>query len=118
MDLIGNIILGIFFLVFGILLYILGRWWVKRKLRNIESESVYKLHITSSGLALCILMVFAWVIGLSQEHISPGTEIGKFVSTWLGKLYYVAIVTMLAIVFGLILQMLGFTLFRNPNDDE
>jgi Kef-type K+ transport system membrane component KefB len=118
MDLIGYIILGMLFLIFGILLYIPGRWWVKHKLRNIESESEYKLHITSSGFALCVLMVFAWVIGLSQEHFSPGTEFSKFVSTWLGKLYYIAIVTILTLVFGLILQMLGFTLVRNQNDDE
>ena len=106
------------FLVVGILLYIPGHCWAKRKLHNVESDSKYGLHITSSGFALCVLMVFALLIGLSREHLAPGTEFGKFVSTWLGKLYYIAIVSILTLVFGLILHMFGFTLFRNPNDDE
>jgi uncharacterized membrane protein len=110
MDLTGFMILGMIFLILGVLLYIPGHWWAKRKLRNMESDGEYKLHITSAGLA--------WVIGLSQEHLSPGTEFGKFVSTWLGKLYYIVIVAILALVFGLILELFGFKLFRKPNDDE
>jgi hypothetical protein len=118
MDLIGYIIVGMLFFIFGILLYISGHWWAKRKLRNVESGSEYGFHITSSGFALCALMVVALLLGLSQEHLSPETEFAKFISTGLGKLYYIAIVSMLTIVFGLILQMLGFTLFRHPNNDE
>jgi uncharacterized membrane protein len=118
MDLTGFMLLGMIFLILGVLLYIPGHWWAKRKLRNMESDGEYKLHITSAGLAWCVLMVFAWVIGLSQEHLSPGTEFGKFVSTWLGKLYYIVIVAILALVFGLILELFGFKLFRKPNDDE
>jgi len=118
MDLIDYIILGMLFFIFGILIYIPGHWWTKRKLRNVESGSEYGFHITSSGFALCALMVVVLLLGFSQEYLSPETEFGKFISTGLGKLYYIAIVTMLTIVFGLILQMLGFTFFRHPNNDE
>jgi len=118
MELIDCAMFGMVFMVFGILVYIPCQWWTKRKLRNIEPGHVYGLHITSSGLALCVLMVVALLLGVSQEYLSSETEFGKFVSTGLGKLYYIAIVTMLTIVFGLILQMLGFTLFRHQNNDE
>lgn len=118
MGLLDYIVFMMIFLISGVVLYTLGRWWVKRKLGNLESESEYKLHITSAGFAWCVLMIFAWVIGLSQEFLSPETEFGKFVSTWLGKLYYIVIVSIFALVFGLLLQLLGFTLFRKPNDDE
>jgi len=118
MDLIGYILLGMLFLISGILLYIPGHWWAKRKIRNMATGSQYGLHITSSGLALCTLMVVALVLGFSQEHLSPETEFGKFVSSWLGKLYYMAIVGMLTILFGLILQMLGFTLFKHPDNKK
>ncbi len=118
MELVDLILYGLFFLVIGVLLYIPVRWWGKRKLRNAPPDSEYKLNITSGGLALCVLMVVALLLGFSQEYLSPETDFGKFVGTGLGKLYYIAIVTMLTIVFGLILAMLGFRLFRHPNGDE
>jgi hypothetical protein len=115
MDLVGYIL---FFLVIGVLLYIPGHWWAKRKLRNAESGSKFELHITSAGFALCTLMVVALLLGFSQQYLAPQTEFGKFVSTPLGRLSYLVAVYALTVVFGLILEMLGFTLFRNPNGDE
>jgi heme/copper-type cytochrome/quinol oxidase subunit 2 len=118
MDVVGYILFGLIFLVIGVLLYIPGRWWAKRKLRNAPPNSEYNLHITSSGLALCVLMVFTLVIGSSQRYLAPESEFGRFVSNPLGLLFFWAAVTVATIVFGLVLEMLGFTLYRRPNRDE
>ena len=115
MDLFAYIL---FFLVIGVLLYIPGRWWAKRKLRNTPPDSEYKLHITSAGLALCVLTVFILIIGSSQRYLAPESEFGRFVSNVFGLLFFWAAVTVTMIVFGLVLEMLGFTLFRRLNGDE
>jgi hypothetical protein len=118
MDLVGYVVLGLIFLVIGILLYIPGRWWAKHKLRDTQPESDARLHITSSGLALIVLMVFVLVIGSSQQYLAPETEFGQFVSNGLGLLFFVVAVTVTTIVLGLVLIMLGFTLFRRQDGDE
>ena len=118
MEIFGYIVLLMVFLVLGILMYFPLRWLAKRKLRNIPTEHEYRLTITSSGLACIALMVFTLIIGFSQETFSPETEFGRFISTVTGKLYYLITVVLLTIVFGLILQKLGFTLFKHPDNEE
>ena len=118
MEFIDYIAFVMIFMLFGILLYIPLRWWAKWKVRNTSPDSDYKLHITSAGLAWIVLMIFALLIGFSQETFSPETEFGKFISTVPGKFYYVVIIFLLTVVFGLILQKLGFKLYKNPDNDE
>jgi cytochrome b561 len=118
MELFDYIFFLMAFLVFGILLYFQLRWWAKRKLRNTPSENEYKLHITSAGFACFALMIFALLIGFSQETFSPETEFGRFISTIPGKFYYLIIVYLLTVIFGLILQKLGFILFKHPDNEE
>ena len=118
MDLFGYIVLAIVLLLFGMLLYFPLRWWAKRKLRNIPSENELKLHITSSGIAWIALMVFALLIGFLQESISPRTEFGRFISTVSGKVYYIVNIFLLSVILGLILQKLGFKLFKKKDNDE
>ena len=118
MENIGYVMLVMIFLVFGLLLYIPCHWLVKRKTRNIDPDSDLLLRITSSGLALCTLMTVALILDFSQEHLSPGTEFGRFISSFTGKIYYIIGVCILTVIFGLILQKLGYTLFRRPDDDE
>ena len=118
MDVIGYVILGAIFLVFGILLYIPCHWWIKRKTRSIDTENTFVLRITSSGLALCTLMVVSLILGFAQEHLSPESKFGIFITSWSGKLYYLIIVFLLTVIFGLILKRLGFTLFRRPDNDD
>jgi hypothetical protein len=116
MDLVGYIGLVLIFLVIGILLYIPG--WTTHKLRNAPPGSDARLHITSSGLALIVLMVFVLVIGTSQRYLAPETEFGRFVSNGFGLLFFWVAVTVTTWVLGLVLTMLGFTLFRHPDEDE
>ncbi len=109
----------IIFLVLGILLYIPVRWLVKRKTHKIDFEkSGLSLRITSSGLALSTFLVAALLLGFAQEYLSPETLFGRFIGTWHGKLYYIVILWLVTTLFGLILQMLGFTLFKRSDKDE
>ena len=118
MELFGYIFLVMIFPVFGILLYLPLRWWAKRKLRDISSENELKMHITSAGIAWVTLIVFALLIGFLQESISPRTEFGRFISTFSGKVYYIVNIFLLSIILGLILQKLGFKLFKKKDNDE
>ena len=118
MEIFGYILLLMVFLVLGILLYVPLRWWAKRKLHDTPSESELKLHITSSGVAWTTLMISALLIGFVQESISPETEFGRFISTVPGKVYYCVIVLLLSVIFGLILQKLGFILFKKQDNDD
>lgn len=113
------IIFGTVFLVFGILLYIPCLWLVKCKTRNIDQESSFMLRITSSGLALCTLMTVALILGFARGQISPESNFGIFISSWSGKFYYMILIFASFEIFGIILEKLGFTLFRrHDNDDE
>ena len=119
MGLTDYIILGIIFLVFGILLYIPCHWLLRRKTRNLDPGSDFMLRITSSGLALFTLMMVALILGFAQEYLSPGSEFGMFITSWSGKFYYIILVFILTVIFGLILERLGFTICKRPdNNDE
>ena len=118
MALIDYYIIVITFIVFGVLLYIPCHWLIKRKIRNINPNNDFMLRITSSGLALITLMTVALFLGLSQEHFAPDTSFGRFISSVNGKIYYIILVWILTFIFGLILQKLGYTLFRRSDDDD
>jgi len=118
MELFDYIFFLMVFLVLGILLYLPLRWWAKRKLHDIPSEHEYRLHITSSGLACIVLMIFSLLIGFFQEYLSPETEFGRFISTVPGKFYYIIFVNLLTVIFALILQKIGFTLYKHPDKKE
>ena len=119
MGLIDYVILGIVFLVFGILLYIPCHWWLRRKTRKLDPGGDFMLRITSSGLALCTLMVAALILGFAQEYLSPESEFGIFITSWSGKFYYIILVWILTVIFGLVLDKLGFKICKRPdNDDE
>lgn len=118
MELTTYIIFGIFFLLIVCLLYIPIRWIAKRKLVNPRTDSILRLHITSSGFALITLMVFSLILGSFQKVLAPQTEFGKFVNTNIGMISFWVIVTLLFIVFGYFLQMIGYKLFRKSNEDR
>ena len=102
----------------GVLLYIPGRLLAKRKLLNTKPGSDLRLHVTSSGFALVTLMVFVLMLGFSQQYLAPQTEFGKFISTGIGFLSFLAAVTAITTVFGLLLEVMGFKLFRHSNENE
>lgn len=118
MDFLGYLMLVILFLLIGFLIYIPCRLLVKRKLLSSNSESDFRLHITSSGFALAAIMVFVLVVGFSQQYIAPETEFGKFIGTGIGFISFLAVVWAIVTIFGLILTAMGFRLFQHSKKDE
>jgi hypothetical protein len=101
----------------GVLLYIPARWWAKRKLANSPAHSQARLRVTPAGRAFATLVVGLLFIGFSQQYFAPQSEFGQFVSTSLGRLVFAIGVTGLSVVIGMVLELVGFTLFRPPSDD-
>lgn len=110
--------LSVFCLIAGMLLYIPLRWWAKRNFRDAPSENEYKLHVTSAVFACIALMIFALLIGFTQEVFSPETVFGRFIRTLPGKFYYLITVFLLTVVVGLILWKPGFTPFIHPDNEK
>lgn len=118
MPLSAYILLGVCLSVIGIILYIPVRLLAKRKLENSKPGNGLQLQVTSAGFAFAALMVFLLVLGFAQEHFAPQTAFGKFIGTGMGKLSFSAAVVAAISVFGMILEVMGFELFRNSDKDE
>ena len=117
MDWEGLALTALLCLPLGVLLYIPARWWAKRKLANSPANSRARLRVTSAGLAFATLLVGVLFIGFSQQYFAPQSEFGQFVGTSLGRLVFGVGVTVLSVVIGMVLELLGFTLVRPPGDD-
>lgn len=119
MDWPGFVAIACLALVLGVVLYIPGRWWAKHRLRNAPSGSRLRLRVTAAGFAVCVLMVGVLIAGSSQQYWAPQTQFGQFVATGVGRLVFWSVVAVSTIVLCMILEMLGFTLFKHPdNTDE
>jgi hypothetical protein len=80
---------------------------VKRKLKNSPPESNERLHVTSAGFVFYGLIVFALFAGITQEHLAPDTEFGRFVSTRLGRLMFVMAIAVISAAVGTALEKMG-----------
>ena len=111
-------IIGGFCKLLGVLLYVPARWWARRKLRTVPVDSAARLHVTSAGLAFCVLVVSLMLAAVLQPYVAPQTALAQFLSTGIGRLVFFGALAILSGVFALILELLGFTLFRRPNHDR
>ena len=112
------LIVGTFFVVAGVLLYLPARWWAKHKLRSAPADSAARLHVTSAGLAHAVLTVVLLIAVQMQARRAPQTELGLFLATGIGQVVFCGVFTVVAGVFAAILEMLGFTLYRRPSSDD
>jgi hypothetical protein len=112
------LIVGSFFVVVGVLLYLPARWWAKRRLRSAPADSAARLHVTSAGLAHAVLTVVLLIAVQMQARRAPQTELGHFLATGIGQVVFGVVVTVVAGVFAAILKMLGFALYRGPSGDD
>lgn len=111
------VVIGTFSFVFGTLLYVPARWWARRKLRESPPDSNARLHVTSAGFALAALLVGLLLFGYAHEHVAPESDLGRFVSTGSGRLVFGAAVSVVAIVVGMVLELLGFKLVHRSDRD-
>jgi hypothetical protein len=104
--------------VLSLLVYLPARWLLTWKSKDRSPTRDARLHVTGAGFAHTALVVGILFIGFSQQHLAPETAFGQFVGTRLGSLAFAVGMIGVAVVVGMVLEMLGFTLFHRPNDNE
>lgn len=92
------IVIGLFTLGLGILLFVPAWLWVKHKQRT-DAAVRAKLRLTRLGWLLICVMVIALIGGYSMQYIVPESLLGQFVKTPGGRFLYLVIV---ALIFWLI----------------
>jgi hypothetical protein len=110
--------IAIFCVVLSLLVYLPTRWLLTWKSKSGSPTRDARLHVTPAGFAYTALLVGILFIGLSQQHLAPETAFGQFVGSGLGSLAFAVGMIGIAVVLGMVLEMLGFTLFRPSNDNE
>jgi hypothetical protein len=118
MNLSAFVAIAIFCVVLSLLVYLPARWLLTWKSKNGSPTRDAQSHVTPAGFAYTALVVGILFIGFSQQHLAPQTAFGQFVGTGLGSLAFTVGMIGIAVVLGMVLEMLGFTLFRPPNDSE
>lgn len=106
------LVIGGFSVLLGIVLYVPGRWWAKRKLREAPAASAARVRVTRAGLVFYGIMILFLMIGLFQEHLAPQSRIGEFVSTRVGRLAFVGAYVGVSVLIENMLTRLGFTFVR------
>ena len=80
------LVIGSFTILLGLLLYVPGRWWAKRQLKNAPDGSVGKARVTQVGYLFFGIMIGLLFFGFAQEHMAPSSRLGALVSTRIGRL--------------------------------
>jgi ABC-type xylose transport system permease subunit len=110
------LVIGGFTVLAGMLLYIPGRWWAKRQLRNAPDESIGKARVTRAGYLFFAIMIGLLLIGFAQEHIAPSSRLGEFVSTRAGRLVFLGSFAAAGFVIENLLARAGIKLVRRETD--
>lgn len=85
------VVIGLFTLGLGVLLFVPAWIWVKRKQRS-EPGKHPKLRLTRLGWVLIWITVVILIGGLMMDYIAPRSLLGRFVKVPGGRLIYMAIV--------------------------
>ena len=107
MDIKAAALIGGGAIVVGLVLYIPGYFLAKYLLRRSSPRSNAHGRITKLGAVVYGAMAFAMFIGYAQEHLSPQTWFGHFVSNWGGRLAYTGAVALVWAGIERILKKLG-----------
>jgi hypothetical protein len=79
-------VIGAFALLLGIVLYIPGRWWARRKLHDASLGSPARASLTPIGYVVIGLLVFALVGTFSLKDLAPDSLIGRIEGSRVGRL--------------------------------
>jgi hypothetical protein len=112
------VVIGGFCVLLGLLLYLPARLWAKHRLRNAPAESAARLQVTSAGLAFAVLTVGLTLAGSLQSYLAPETEFGQFLATGVGRVLFVGAAAIVSGIVAMVLELLGFTLFRRPRNEK
>lgn len=102
------LVIGIFSLVFGLILYLPARWWLRRRLRKAPPDSSDHWRITPLGLVVYGVMVAVMMTGFSLQYLAPHTWAGHFVSTSHGRIVFTAALVVVWSVLEVVLTANGW----------
>jgi hypothetical protein len=95
----------------GLILYIPCHFLAKYLLRRSAPKSYARRRITTLGLVVYAAMVVALFVGFTQEHFAPHTWFGHFMSNWLGRLTYAAVLVTVWFCIEYLLTRRGYVLW-------
>jgi cytochrome c biogenesis factor len=121
MDLEALLVVGLFSLVLGALLYAPARIWAKREARA-DPRNHPRLGLTRLGWILMLVAILVLICGLLMDQIAPGTKLGKLASTASGRFFYLMAVLLVFWVVETALKRKGIKLFKervsNPTEKK
>ena len=103
------IVIGVFTLGLGVLLFVPAWIWAKRQ-RRTEPEKHPKIKLTKLGWALIGATIIILIGGLLMDYIAPESPLGRFIRLPGGRFFYFAIVASLFWVLELALKAKGIKL--------
>jgi hypothetical protein len=112
-------VIGSLTVVLGVLLYVPGRWWARRKLRDAPKEASARRSVTPTGYVLAGLITTAFVSAFSLSYFAPESIVGRWASTSVGRLAIAVSLVGLCAILELIARKLGFKLVvLRPSTDK
>ncbi len=101
--------IGIFTIILGVVLYIPGRLWAKRKLKE-HPNTQASLKVTKFGYILTSSMLLVLFGGLSFQYFSPNSFFGEYMKTKTGRLTFTALVIIIFVLVERIFKTKGYTM--------
>jgi hypothetical protein len=98
-------------IIAGLILYIPCHFLAKYFLRRSAPKSIAHKRITTLGLVVYASMVVAMFVGFTQEYFAPHTWFGHFMSNWLGRLTYAAVLATVSTCIEYLLTRRGYVLW-------
>jgi hypothetical protein len=89
MDLEALIVIGVFILVLGAVLFGLAKLWMKYKSHEYPAAGV-KIRMTKAGIVWLCSAVTVLFVGLLMQYLAPESLLGQFVKTASGRFLYAA----------------------------
>jgi len=111
-------VIGAICAALGVVLYVPAHWWFKRRVRSLPPDSSARLHVTSAGLAFCVLVLGLMLAGISQLYFAPETEFARFLASGIGLIVFFTALVLLGGVIGVVLESFGLALFRRPSGNR
>ena len=109
------LVIGLFILALGALLYIPGRIWAKRRVREGPNTNA-ALKVTKAGFVFFGILTVVLMVGVSLQYFAPESELGQFVKTSSGRLVFFVAVGVVFLLLEYILKSKGIMLVEKKAD--
>jgi len=116
MNLEAVIVIGLFTLILGVVLYVPARYFIRRKLR--KNPRYAKQRVTKVGLFVFGIMVVILMCGFSLQYLAPESWLGQLVTTAKGRLAYGLLVVAVFWSVEIFLSRKGIKIIEKEKTDD